>query len=79
MRALSVLGTAAMFLVGGGILVHGVPWLHHAAGSAEGFFAPGPLAGLWQGLASALFTGLTGVMAGAAAVALVALARRLRP
>ena len=30
MKALSVLGTAAMFLVGGGILVHGVPALGHA-------------------------------------------------
>jgi uncharacterized protein len=30
MKLLSVAGTAAMFLVGGGILVHGVPALHHA-------------------------------------------------
>jgi uncharacterized protein len=29
MKTLSVVGTAAMFLVGGGILVHGVPVLHH--------------------------------------------------
>lgn len=29
MKALSVLGTAAMFLVGGGILLHGVPALGH--------------------------------------------------
>ncbi len=29
MRLLSVVGTAAMFLVGGGILVHGLPALHH--------------------------------------------------
>jgi predicted DNA repair protein MutK len=28
MKALSVVGTAAMFLVGGGILLHGLPWLH---------------------------------------------------
>lgn len=31
MRALTVLGTVAMFLVGGGILVHGIPALHHAS------------------------------------------------
>ena len=30
MRGLSVAGTAAMFLVGGGIVTHGVPMLHHA-------------------------------------------------
>ena len=29
MRTLSIVGTAAMFLVGGGILVHGVPALYH--------------------------------------------------
>jgi len=29
MKFLSVAGTAAMFLVGGGILVHGIPPLHH--------------------------------------------------
>ncbi|MEE3652595.1 MULTISPECIES: DUF808 family protein [unclassified Brenneria] len=29
MKALSVVGTLAMFLVGGGIVVHGLPWLHH--------------------------------------------------
>ena len=44
MKALSVAGTAAMFLVGGGIVVHGVPMLHHwvqgvaaRAGSALGW------------------------------------------
>jgi predicted DNA repair protein MutK len=29
MKALAVLGTIAMFMVGGGILVHGLPFLHH--------------------------------------------------
>ena len=29
MRGLSVVGTAAMFLVGGGIVVHGLPVVHH--------------------------------------------------
>jgi len=29
MRGLSVAGTAAMFLVGGGIVTHGIPMLHH--------------------------------------------------
>jgi predicted DNA repair protein MutK len=30
MRGLSIAGTAAMFLVGGGIIAHGVPAIHHA-------------------------------------------------
>jgi len=29
MKSLSVIGTAAMFMVGGGILTHGVPAVHH--------------------------------------------------
>lgn len=29
MKGLSILGTVAMFMVGGGILVHGLPFLHH--------------------------------------------------
>ena len=35
MKTLSVVGTAAMFLVGGGILVHGIPMLHHAVEGIE--------------------------------------------
>ncbi len=30
MKTLSIVGTAAMFMVGGGILIHGFPWLAHA-------------------------------------------------
>jgi hypothetical protein len=29
MKTLTIVGTAAMFLVGGGIIAHGVPFLHH--------------------------------------------------
>ena len=35
MRFLSIAGTAAMFLVGGAIIVHGWPMLHHALESIE--------------------------------------------
>ena len=42
MKLLTVAGTAAMFLVGGGILVHGVPALHHLA---HGWQAAGGLTG----------------------------------
>ncbi|MED7670653.1 DUF808 domain-containing protein [Pseudomonas moraviensis subsp. stanleyae] len=46
MKTLSVIGTAAMFLVGGGILTHGVPVVHHwiesvsAAAGGAGFIVP---------------------------------------
>lgn len=58
MRTLSILGTAAMFLVGGGILAHGIPPLHHAI---EQVIHPW---GVWGGLASALFNGFVGIASG---------------
>ena len=70
MKFLSVAGTAAMFLVGGGILVHGVPALHHLAEAAHAI----PPGWLWQNL----FNALAGVLAGAVLVAATMLLRRLR-
>jgi predicted DNA repair protein MutK len=65
MKLLSVAGTAAMFLVGGGILVHGLPPLHHALEVVP--------AGLgW------LAEGAVGLASGALVLAAVLLAQRLR-
>jgi hypothetical protein len=61
MKALSVVGTAAMFMVGGGILVHGWPWLHHVVEAWAAGLASLPGGALWQGLGGAL----AGVLAGA--------------
>ena len=73
MKALSVAGTAAMFLVGGGILVHGLPVLHHAVGA----LAAGAGAALgW--LVEALANAAVGVAAGAIVLAAVATVQRLR-
>ncbi|KRG68055.1 DUF808 domain-containing protein [Pseudoxanthomonas dokdonensis] len=70
MKTLSVVGTAAMFLVGGGILVHSVPWLHHIIE---------PLAqGRWAWLWSLLFNALVGLAAGAVVLVVVKLIGRLR-
>jgi predicted DNA repair protein MutK len=74
MRGLSVAGTAAMFLVGGGILVHGLPWLHHPIETAaDTVAATAPWAGT---VVRALLQAAVGVVAGALALASVALARR---
>ena len=74
MRGLAIAGTAAMFLVGGGILTHGVGPLHHAI---EGLTAP--LSGAAAVLVPMLFDALTGIVAGALTLALVSLAGRRRP
>ena len=65
MKALSVAGTAAMFLVGGGILVHGIPALHHMVENA----------GM---LASLAMDGVAGIVAGAVALAGVSLFQKMR-
>ena len=72
MRALSVLGTAAMFLVGGSILLHGVPVL---AQGLEGVLAPVGTGVFWL---SMLLEGAVGVLAGAVALGLGGLWVRLR-
>lgn len=71
MKGLSFAGTAAMFLVGGGILVHSVPALHHAI---EGI-APG---GGWGTVVAALANAAVGIVAGALVLGAVTLFGRLR-
>jgi hypothetical protein len=73
MKGLSIAGTAAMFLVGGGILTHGLPPLHHAIGHALG-----DRAAVLQAAGPMLADAIVGVVAGAAVLAVVSLVRRLR-
>ncbi len=65
MKGLSIAGTAAMFLVGGGILTHGVPLLHHIN---EGLGFPLSMA----------FDAVVGIAAGAVVVGVVTLVGKLR-
>ena len=73
MKALSVVGTAAMFLVGGGILTHGIPAIHHwiesVSAGQNGFVA---------GLISLGADAVTGVVAGAVVLAMVVLFKKVR-
>ena len=78
MKGLSVAGTAAMFLVGGGILVHGVPFLHHASEGAGTAAAQWPGGPVWAVLAPNLVNALVGIVAGALVLAGVMLVQRLR-
>lgn len=78
MKFLSVAGTAAMFLVGGGILVHGIAPLHHAIEAAGAAVAQGALGGLWQALATNGLNGVAGIVAGALVLGAVTLFQKLR-
>jgi predicted DNA repair protein MutK len=68
-----------MFLVGGGILVHGIPglhdWIHHLSQGLANF--PGAGGGL-AAIAPISITALIGAISGAAVLAVVSLARGLR-
>ena len=71
MKALSVAGTAAMFLVGGGIIVHGIPPLHHAVEHVA------EASGGVSLLVSLLADALVGIAAGALVLAVVSGAQRV--
>ena len=73
MKALSVVGTAAMFLVGGGILTHGFSaighWVEAVSAGYSGFVA---------GVISLSADAVTGIVAGALVLGAVTLFNRLR-
>lgn len=75
MKALSVGGTIAMFLVGGGIVSHGIGPLHHAIEAASHTVAHIPLA---APLLGALLQCLAGVVIGAVVLAGYLLFQRMR-
>jgi predicted DNA repair protein MutK len=67
-----------MFMVGGGILTHGIPALHepiehaaHAAGTIPG------IGGLLEALTPVLLSALAGIIAGAVVLAGVTIASRI--
>lgn len=78
MKSLSFVGTAAMFMVGGSILSHGLPLIHdlgpHLALTVSSVPALGGLLAL---LLPALLDMLIGILAGALALAIVTPATRL--
>lgn len=78
MKTLSIVGTAAMFLVGGGIIAHGVPLFHHwienraqQAGGIPGFGQ------LFEALLPTVLNGLIGIVAGIAVLIIVTLGQKV--
>lgn len=78
MKGLSIAGTAAMFMVGGGILTHGIPPLHHfierlahGAGNVPG------VGGVLQALAPTIMDALTGIAIGALILVAVTAGKRI--
>ena len=73
MKALSVVGTAAMFLVGGGILTHGIPVIHHWVEAVSAGHN-----GLVAGAMSLGTDAVVGVLAGAVVLAVVTVVQKMR-
>ena len=79
MKLLSVVGTAAMFMVGGSIVVHGIPGSHEVLHTAEHAVAQLSGVGPWLApVAPTLLEALGGVIVGALVVGVVTLWQRLR-
>ena len=78
MKSLAVIGTVAMFMVGGGILTHGIPLLHHGIeNSAEAINHALALPSFTTGVIASLIDACAGVVAGGLVLVLVTLAQRL--
>jgi predicted DNA repair protein MutK len=77
MRGLSIAGTAAMFLVGGGILVHKVKWIHDAIEpilhSVEHFIP------ILKTPTSMLLDGVVGILIGLLVVLCIQLVKQFLP
>ena len=73
MRGLSIAGTIAMFLVGGGILTHGIPMVRHWIESVSA-----NMGGVIETIAPTLLDGVFGVLAGALVLLVVTLINRVR-
>ena len=73
MKSLSVVGTIAMFLVGGAILTHGIPAAHHFISDV----ARGLNNGFLSAIMPTLLDGLFGILAGIAVLIIVNTAKPL--
>ncbi|TKB44502.1 DUF808 domain-containing protein [Thalassotalea mangrovi] len=78
MKALSFLGTAAMFLVGGGILVHGIEYFHHLQEQTLHLVTGWPGSTWYAWLAAPLYTLILGMILGTLVFLTVTLLSRLR-
>ncbi len=80
MKALTVIGTAAMFLVGGGILSHGVHAISEFSHSIASAAASVPVVGsVLESVVPSIADGLVGVVAGALVLLLVLAVKRVLP
>lgn len=78
MKTLSVVGTAAMFLVGGGILMHGLPAAHEAVHHLTETMHNMPLGNILAAITPLLFDAMAGILAGALVLAVVTIFTKIK-
>lgn len=79
MKTLTFVGTAAMFLVGGGIIAHGAPFLHHFVEHSVDVVSTFPTVGTIVGsLTGMALNGIIGIASGLLAFATLASARKIK-
>jgi len=78
MKGLSIVGTAAMFLVGGGIILHGIAPLHHVLEVLLVSIETLPGGSALTLLTTVVANAVTGLIAGGFLVALITLFNRIR-
>jgi hypothetical protein len=78
MKTLSVVGTVAMLLVGGGILIHNIESLHHLNQEALHWLEVSAFAWLPLSIASQVIVFASGILLGAVAVLMLAIVKKLR-
>ncbi len=77
MKGLSIAGTAAMFMVGGGIVSHGIPPLHHfSEGIAHRAGLVPVVGGVLQALVPTIMDALIGIVTGALILLVVMAVKR---
>ena len=72
MKFLSIAGTLAMFLVGDGILVHGIGFLHHGVEDIA------HLTGIFESVTTAILNGVIGFIIGAIIVGIFTIVGKMR-
>lgn len=79
MKTLTIVGTIAMFLVGGGIIAHGVPFLQHLVEYSVDVVSVFPTVGTIVGsLTGVILNGVIGILAGLLALATLTFAHKIK-
>jgi len=79
MKMLTIVGTVAMFLVGGGIIAHGIPYLQHLVEHSVDVVSVFPTVGSIAGsLTGVILNGVIGILAGLLALATFTMVHKIK-